>query len=77
MYKRLWVGLVCGLFVLVLFEDLFAQDLEKELARFFPWRGPEIGSVVQDFELKAYEGKKFKLSDNRGKIIVLEMGACT
>lgn len=77
MCKRLFVCLLSALFTLILFENLLAQDLQKELSRFFPWEGPEIGSVVKDFEIKTYDGKNFKLSDQLGKILVLEMGACT
>ena len=77
MCKRLFVGILCSLFTVMLFENLLAQDLQKKLSRIFPWKGPEIGSVVKDFELTTYDGKNFKLSDQRGKIVVLEMGACT
>ena len=77
MHKRLLAGCLCAMFTVMFFENLLAQDLQKELSRVFPWKGPEIGSVVKDFELKTYEGKTFRLSDQRGKIIVLEMGACT
>ncbi|MEE8382623.1 MAG: hypothetical protein V3R78_12200 [Thermodesulfobacteriota bacterium] len=77
MFKRLLVCFLCSLFTLVLFEDLRALDLQEKLKSIFPWEGPQIGSVVKNFELKTYEGKDFKLSDQRGKIVVLEMGACT
>ena len=77
MVKRLLVCFLCSLFTLVLFEDLRAQDLQEKRKSIFTWEGPQIGSVVKNFELKTYEGKDFKLSDQRGKIVVLEMGACT
>ena len=77
MYKRCMAVLLCTLFTAALLGTLHAQDLQKALKRVFPWKGPEIGSVAQDFELKTFNGKTFKLSDNRGKITVLEMGACT
>ncbi len=77
MGKRLVICLLCVLCTMMLFETLSAQDLQKKYSSVFPWKGPEVGSVVKDFELKTYEGKVFKLSAQRGKIIVLEMGACT
>lgn len=77
MCKRLLVGLLFAMLAAMPFENLLAQDLQKELARIFPWEGPEIGSVIKDFELKTYGAKDFKLSDQHGKIVVLEMGACT
>jgi cytochrome oxidase Cu insertion factor (SCO1/SenC/PrrC family) len=77
MNKQIVALLFCAVFIAALTQSVFAKDLQKELARVFPWKGPEIGSVVNDFELKTYEGKNFKLSEQRGKIVVLEMGACT
>ncbi len=77
MGKRLVICILCVLCTIMLFETLSAQDLQKKYSSIFPWKGPEVGSVVKDFELKTYEGKDFKLSAQRGRIIVLEMGACT
>jgi cytochrome oxidase Cu insertion factor (SCO1/SenC/PrrC family) len=38
---------------------------------------PPIGSVLPDFVLKDVNGKPVKLSDYRGKIFTMELGACT
>ena len=38
---------------------------------------PPIGAVLQDFTLKDVNGKPVKLSDYRGKIFTMELGACT
>lgn len=38
----------------------------------------EIGTIVSDFELETVDGKIFRLSDYKGKkIVVIELGACT
>lgn len=76
--KRLWVGLLCFCFVFLFFENANAQDRSKRAQRKRPgWKGPPIGKVVKDFELPILDGGKFKLSDQRGKIVVIELGACT
>jgi cytochrome oxidase Cu insertion factor (SCO1/SenC/PrrC family) len=79
MYKRLLACIIIlhALFTVVLIENVLAKNLQEELKRIFPWEGPQVGSVVKDFELKTYDGRNFRLSDQRGKIVVLEMGACT
>ena len=38
---------------------------------------PQVGQTVADFALKDVEGKTVRLSDFRGRILVLEFGACT
>ena len=38
---------------------------------------PEIGTVLADFALQDVEGNTVRLSDFRGKIFALELGACT
>jgi len=38
---------------------------------------PKVGETVADFALKDVEGKTVKLSDFRGRILVLEFGAYT
>ena len=79
MYKRLSACMVMlhALLTVVFIENVLAKNLQEELKRIFPWEGPHIGSVVKDFELKTYDGRNFRLSNQRGKIVVLEMGACT
>ena len=79
MKRSIMASLLCMMFTVMLFDTLLAQDTrQRRRPRMMsPWRGPEIGSVVDDFELKTYEGKVFKLSEQRGKIVVLEIGACT
>ena len=38
---------------------------------------PQIGTILKDFTLKDVHGKPVKLSDYRGKIVTMELGACT
>ncbi len=53
---------IAGL-LFIAFSSLFALGENKKV---------EVGSVVGDFILKDLDGKVFKLSDLKGKIIVLE-----
>ncbi len=77
MNKRYLCGFLCIAFLLVLSVDIFfAQDRTKRLFHRSP-KTPSVGSVVEDFSLKTADGKTFTLSENRGKIIVLEFGACS
>ena len=78
-WKRVWVVLLCICFTVLLVDDILAQDQQKKkrTSRAPRWKGPDIGSVIQDFELPTLDGKKFKLSDHRGEIIIIELGACT
>jgi len=39
--------------------------------------GPPVGEVVKDFELPILGEGTFKLSEQKGKIVVIELGACT
>jgi cytochrome oxidase Cu insertion factor (SCO1/SenC/PrrC family) len=78
MTKKIWVGLLCIVFALMLFDNLIAQDRSQRARRRMPrWKGPDIGTVVEDFSLKTVDGKTFSLSDVKGKIFVMELGACT
>jgi len=76
-----WVGLVTLILALLLVGDLYAQQTKHRAGRNrsnrFGWKGPDIGSVIKDFELPILKDGTFKLSDYRGKIVVLEFGACT
>ena len=77
---RFWVGLLSVMMIMLFIGDSVAQDRRKSKSqrrRRWPWKGPEIGTVIQDFELPILNGGKFKLSDHRGKIIIIELGACT
>jgi len=40
-------------------------------------KDPDVGTVVKDFSLQTADGKTFTLSENKGKIIILEFGACS
>ncbi len=77
--KRLMGGLLCILFMLSLAGEIFAQEQQQQQRRRrqWPWKGPEIGSEIKDFELPVLGGGKFKLSDHKGEIIIIELGACT
>ena len=80
-WKRVWVALLCVCFAVLLVNDVFAQDQQKQRQnrqrRTPRWKGPEIGSVIKDFELPTIDGGKFKLSDHKGEIVIIELGACT
>ena len=64
--------------MIVLSGSMFAQNKSKDKSGKKPrWQGPPVGTVVRDFELPLLDGGTFRLSDQRGRILVLEMGACT
>ena len=76
--RRLWVGLLCICFALMLFDNLNAQERRRRpRGGMQRWKGPPIGTEVRDFELPLLDGGSFKLSEKRGTIIVIELGACT
>lgn len=78
--RRIMGGLLCILFMLSLAGEIFAQEQQQQQRRRrrqWPWKGPEIGTEIKDFELPVLNGEKFKLSDHTGKIIIIELGACT
>ena len=77
--KRLWAVLLCICFTLLLFDSLFAQEQQQRSRqrRSPSWSGPELGTVIKDFELPILGGGTFKLSDHKDKIVVIELGACT
>ncbi len=79
--KKLWVGLLCAFLFLTLVGEIFAQEQPErptqKRPRRWPWKGPEIGSVIQDFELPVLEDGTFRLSEKKGRIIIIELGACT
>ena len=79
MKKKLWVSLLCMMFVSLLLNNLFAQQKTERRRMRMPHReGPPIGTIVKDFELRSTDGSTFRLSDFRGKkIVVLEFGAST
>jgi cytochrome oxidase Cu insertion factor (SCO1/SenC/PrrC family) len=73
-------SLLCLVFVVLLFDSVLAQDRTQQRGRKDrPERKPavEIGDVVKDFELPILDGGKFKLSEKRGTIVVIELGACS
>jgi len=75
------MGLLCVGFTLTLVGELSAQEQDqkqrREGGRRWRWKGPDIGTEIKDFELDILGGAKFKLSDHRSKIIIIELGACT
>lgn len=75
--RRFWVSLLCICFTLLLFDNVLAQDRPQQRTSRWGWVGPEIDSLIVDFELKTLDGKTFKLSDHKGEIVVLEFGAVT
>ncbi len=81
MKRRIMVSLLCIAFALLFFDSVFAQQETKQKRQRrsrFPWK-PEmnIGDKVQDFELQLLDGGTFKLSEKKGTIIVIELGACS
>ncbi|MFC1557219.1 hypothetical protein ACFL5L_04475 [candidate division KSB1 bacterium] len=78
-WKHFWVYLLCAGLSVMLFENLLAQDTQQRQGRSrFSWAPEiEIGQKVTDFELVTVDGSTFKLSDKAGKIIIIELGACT
>ncbi|KPK87769.1 hypothetical protein AMJ80_11740 [bacterium SM23_31] len=77
-WKRVWVSLLCICFTLLLFDNLLAQDRPQPSQRRMDWQPEmEIGDTVRDFELPILGGGTFKLSEQKGKIVVMELGACT
>ena len=78
MTKRIWGGLLCMSLTLLLVGSLFAQEQRQRRQRRMPrWEGPPVGTVVKDFSLPILKGGTFTLSELRGKITVIELGACT
>ena len=77
--KKVWVGLLCIFLLVVLAGNLIAQEEKQERQRRprFSWKGPDLGTEIQDFELPILGGENFKLSEHKGEIIVIELGACT
>ena len=78
--KRLWAVLLCILLVVMLFDNILAQEQQQQRSRERrrpSWVGPELGTVIKDFELPVLGGGTFKLSEHKDKIVVIELGACT
>jgi cytochrome oxidase Cu insertion factor (SCO1/SenC/PrrC family) len=73
---KIWASILVGVFILLFISKACAQEKSNILPR-FKWKGPDIGSQIRDFELPTLTGEKFRLSNYKGKIIVIEMGACT
>lgn len=76
-WRRVWVSLLCISFTLLLFDNVFAQDSTRQLSRRPRRTGPPVGEAVKDFELPILGEGTFKLSEQKGKIVVIELGACT
>ncbi len=74
---RFWASFLCFVFLLLFIKNIFAQESPEQRTRRTRAKAPEIGIVAKDFTLKTTDGKDFTLSDYRGKIVVLEFGACT
>jgi len=81
MKKKFMVGFLCMAFTVLLFDNLLAQDKTQPARRRTPrfsWKpNVEIGEAVKDFELPVLNGGTFKLSAQKGTIVVIELGACT
>ncbi len=78
--RKAWLSLLCIVMTLMLFDSLIiAQERQQRQRRTreWPWKGPPIGTEIKDFELPILSGGSFKLSDMRGQIVIIELGACT
>jgi hypothetical protein len=78
---KLWAGRIVLSLLFFLMNNLSSQQMQQlessSRSNRFGWKGPEVGTVIKDFELPALNGETFRLSDHLGKIIVFEFGACT
>ena len=79
MKKKLWICHLCFVVLPFLINILCAQDkIEKKVPQQPKPKGLKIGSIVEDFSLRILDGGVFRLSDYKGKkIIVMESGAVT
>ena len=76
MPARLFVGaivlvLLCALCGMAISQARTRRKGRREVQH------PAVGETLEDFELKDIEGNPVKLSDFKGRIFVLELGACT
>ncbi len=78
--RNAWVKLLC-IVLTIMFVDsqVIAQERQQRQRRTreWPWKGPPVGSEIKDFELPVLGGGTFKLSDHKGQIVIIELGACT
>jgi len=84
MQIKFWAGLLCILLLVGLAGSVFAQEeqekpqkQQRQRQSRFRWKGPDIGTQIQDFELPILTGGDFMLSEHKGKIVIIELGACT
>jgi len=77
--KKMLIGLLCFVTLPLFVTGLFTQDtIANKIPQQRKPEGPKTGTFVEDFTLPVLGGGTFKLSDYRGKkIIVLECGAVT
>ena len=74
---RFGVGFLCIAFLLIFINNSLAQERPQRRAKRTRPKAPEVGTFAKDFSLKTTDGKPFTLSEQKGKIVVLEFGACT
>ena len=63
--RRIWLA---GLLLLVAGPALQAQDKDKKHSK----SDLEVGKLAPDIEGEDVDGQKFKLSDYRGKVVLLD-----
>ncbi len=81
MLKKSWVLIGVLLFSWLICDSVWSEEQGRQRPQ---GRRPHrevkhspIGSVLKDFTLNDVNGKPVKLSDYRGKIFTMELGACT
>ena len=78
--KKLFLAcLLCIVLSGVSSGNLFSQEkLQERLSKKEAPKGLPVGTKVEDFKLKTYDGRVFKLTDyTNKKIVIFELGAIT
>lgn len=75
MNKHLFLGLLAFLFAMLPFRGMAQFGPVNDIDTKYATGLPKEGSVAPDFKMKTIAGKTFKLSDLRGKFVVLDFWA--
>jgi len=74
---RIYACLLCIAFLLIPVSNLIGQERTNRPRKREHPPIPKVGTFAKDFSLKTADGETFKLSEHKGRIIILEFGACT